>query len=197
MIQVSHVTYGFLVESGKQNWVKPRLDKVNAKGIGTMRTYWLHLNARRNSVSASQNDTSNDDTSTGNLGDSASKNLDLATSHVPTSTSKQSKSERKAAALKEGRMVDWMCDLFHDQIRKVMAMRKANAKTYKARYTRDENKTSLDEVAEVIYLPRFNETSGARDVSKVHVGPTVYRQLHEYISIIASHYHANPFHNCK
>ena len=40
-IQVSQATYDILLGSGKMSWLKPREEKIVAKGKGEMQTYWL------------------------------------------------------------------------------------------------------------------------------------------------------------
>ena len=42
-IQVSQETANLLCEAGKENWLKPREDKILAKGKGDMQTFWLKV----------------------------------------------------------------------------------------------------------------------------------------------------------
>ena len=42
-IQVSEATADLLIKAGKQHWVTPRGDKVEAKGKGLMQTYWVDV----------------------------------------------------------------------------------------------------------------------------------------------------------
>jgi hypothetical protein len=114
------------------------------------------------------------------------------------SFSPEEKAAKKEAARKQDRLVDWMVELFTDHIRKIVAMRNPNRKERPApQYRRQEGKTSLDEVAEVIVLPRFDERShsGYTNPKEIDISDDVTKQLHHYISIIASHYRDNPFHN--
>lgn len=192
MIQCSRVTYGLLVEAGKQAWLKPRSDAVKAKGKGTMRTFWLHLNTRSRASSLNSGE---DAGSTGKLmRNDSMNNLDM---HEPANVARRARADARLAARKQARLVDWMCDLFHDHIRQIMATRKRQpSKPANAKYVPRENTTALDEVAEVIFLPQFDEHAEDQKSKKdVDVGPVVMGQLHKYISIIASHYHDNPFHN--
>lgn len=48
-IQVSRATAELLMDAGKDNWVQPREDLVNAKGKGMVQTYWVF--PRSNSMS--------------------------------------------------------------------------------------------------------------------------------------------------
>jgi hypothetical protein len=64
-------------------------------------------------------------------------------------------------------------------------------------YTPSEGKTCLDEVTEVIRLPKFEAKAAAigDEYKKVQISETVKAQLREYVSIIASSYRNNSFHN--
>jgi hypothetical protein len=64
-------------------------------------------------------------------------------------------------------------------------------------YSPSEGKTCLDEVTEVIRLPKFEAKAAAigDEYKKVQISETVKAQLHEYVSIIASSYRNNSFHN--
>jgi Adenylate and Guanylate cyclase catalytic domain len=42
-IHMSQATANLLTEAGKRHWIYPRVDLVNAKGKGTMQTYWVNL----------------------------------------------------------------------------------------------------------------------------------------------------------
>eukprot|EP00934_Nitzschia_sp_Nitz4_P002708 Nitzschia sp. Nitz4//scaffold42_size132992//119267//129070//NITZ4_003422-RA/size132992-processed-gene-0.49-mRNA-1//-1//CDS//3329551787//2698//frame0 len=43
-VQLSQETGALLTEAGKKEWIVPREDEVQAKGKGSLRTYWLELN---------------------------------------------------------------------------------------------------------------------------------------------------------
>jgi hypothetical protein len=64
-------------------------------------------------------------------------------------------------------------------------------------YFPPEGKTCLDEVTEVIKLPKFDAKLAALENNKkeVEISSEVSSQLREYVSVIASMYHDNPFHN--
>ena len=40
-VQISQATADILIHSKKSHWLAPRIDEVNAKGIGKVRTYWV------------------------------------------------------------------------------------------------------------------------------------------------------------
>jgi hypothetical protein len=90
-----------------------------------------------------------------------------------------------------------MADMFTEHIKKHIAMRKTKTAVSDMRYKPEEGKTSLDEVAEVISLPRFCEKTfaAADDFRQVSIAAPVLKELREYVAIIASRYNDNPFHN--
>jgi hypothetical protein len=53
----------------------------------------------------------------------------------------------------------------------------------------------LDEVTEVLVLPKFDEKATKVNVKLDDLSPAVISQLRDYATIIASKYQDNPFHN--
>jgi hypothetical protein len=190
-IQISSTTHALLIESGKENWVKPRADAVHAKGKGNLRTFWLDPSAKKGS--------SRDSSSvSGDMSDTQESSSNVAgAAMVQAPSVSRRKKQAVDAVMKESRLVDWIVDMLHEHIRKLVALRKSHSSGADVKYTPPEGRTSLDEVAEVIYLPSFNEKSFAEaaDHRQVTIGPQVLRELKEFVAIIASHYHDNPFHN--
>ena len=45
-IQLSQETADLLVSAGKERWIRPRDDRVQAKGKGILQTYWLAYSGR-------------------------------------------------------------------------------------------------------------------------------------------------------
>lgn len=79
-IQVSQSTAELLVAAGKQDWVTPREDKIEAKGKGWLQTYWVNIdvassagtgsNPRTASTNGSMSN-AQEDTRVGAVGDQA------------------------------------------------------------------------------------------------------------------------------
>ena len=69
-------------------------------------------------------------------------------------------------------------------------MRKVKKGDEAVKYLPPKGRTSLDEVAEVILLPRFCETrfAEAEDHRQVVLDAQVVKELREYVTIIASRY---------
>ena len=191
-IQVSESTYFLLIEAGKNQWVKPRSDAVIAKGKGSLRTYWLDPKAKSGSSTAGSSVSGAESSET-------SSHVNLPNGQVPPQITSLRQQKSAEAAMKHERLVNWIVDMLHEHIRKVVAMRKpkSRSKSFKAVFTPNPNQTSLDEVAEVIYLPRFCEKNfaEAQNANDIDIGDDARAQLKEYVSTIASMYRDNPFHN--
>jgi len=61
----------------------------------------------------------------------------------------------------------------------------------------EEGKTTIDEVAEIITLPKFNAKAAAKqeDPDSIQLPRQIVDQLYDYVSNIAAIYNDNPFHN--
>jgi hypothetical protein len=54
----------------------------------------------------------------------------------------------------------------------------------------------MKEVVEIIVLPEYKETSQERNnTDHVKIDTIVKTQLHQFIAVVASMHHDNPFHN--
>lgn len=105
---------------------------------------------------------------------------------------------------KDTRLVTWIVDLLHENIQKVIAMRKSiktNSTPVEIKNVAYHNPshgiTSMDEVQDVLATPEFCERAfnEQEDYRSVQVSPKAMAQLHELITTIAGMYHKNPFHS--
>ena len=69
-IQVSQTTADYLVAKGKQRWLRPRSDLVNAKGKGVLQTYFVDPGTRPESVHTWNHDHNTNSVSTDDKDDS-------------------------------------------------------------------------------------------------------------------------------
>lgn len=114
-----------------------------------------------------------------------------------------SEAEVVGGSLLQRRMVDWVVEVLQQYVRQVLAWRRSKAKSKYAAsgggntFSFIKEGSKLDEVAEVIILPEFdaNAAKMASDFRKVKIDQVVTEQLRKYVSVIASMYHNNPFHN--
>jgi hypothetical protein len=193
-IQASHATYELLVAAGKASWAEPRVDSVHAKGKGVLRTFWITIHEAKAGTTSSTS------------GSSISNDNMVVTARVPSSPTKlipvvkgnNFKPMPQAAKMKEERLVGWLVDLMCEHLRKLLAQRKLKSASATVPYVPKASvQTSLDEVAEVIHLPRFCEKTfkESDDCQNVKFDPQVLSELTTYVATIASHYQDNPFHN--
>lgn len=99
------------------------------------------------------------------------------------------------------RLVDWNVDLLYGHLKAIVANRIAAGNPPQCVKGLEHNirkdMTVLDEVTEIITLPQFNPNAVASriDPSVVELEPEVVVQLRDYVTVIASMYRPNPFHN--
>jgi hypothetical protein len=194
---------------GKGHWFTPRGDKVTAKGKGELETFWLK-NIRggegRDAVD------SNSDQSGGSpVNDDAAQNEQAIESEMGKCSS-QTAIERKMQAShdknKLDRLVNWNVDVLLSLLRQVAKQRHQfgtkpdsvdKIKKLEDKFSvpvHDSGRTTLDEVVEIIELPRFNASAGVGGTGVVvDLEGEVQDQLREYVRTIASMYNENPFHN--
>lgn len=176
---MSQSTANLLVSAGKANWLRARKDKVQAKGKGLLSTYWLNLVAKRRSSTSSVESASSD-------------------SRVDVMALYRLRSKDSSHLVKQNRHVDWICELLQEQIRKVVVVTSTLEKPGNdIMYHSIEGKTALDEVAEVICLPKFNPANVAKacDHCSVELGAVLCQELRQFVTKIAEGYHDTPFHN--
>ena len=175
-IQLSNVTAKLLEEAGKSQWLKQREDIVVAKGKGAVNTFWLECESSQ-SIAVKVKNTKYSQTDI----DSTAPDLALDKAYE--------------------RLVDWNAETLLSLTKKVVARRKNSRKAIQqpkecARVqTVSHEKTFLDEVQEIITLPKFSAQVAETDASEVEVDPQVASQLKNYVIAVASTYRNNPFHN--
>jgi hypothetical protein len=169
-----------LTIAGKGHWLTPRADTVNAKGKGVLQTYWLRTQSKQKAGSVASSG-----------GTHSSDNEGMVDAAVPMNADAES-------LLKRDRKVDWMTELLSEYLKQILAKRVVTPSS-KGRQTFQisEDLIGINEVVEAIMLPRFdaNKETSESDWHDVTIDPAVLSQLREYVSIIASMYRNNPFHN--
>ena len=181
-IQASHVTAALLQETGKGHWLRPRTDKIEAKGKGIMKTFWVNPTNKKSSTADSSMSATADTTEDEEgaqpemLGDDVVKPLNQ-------------------------RLVAWMVDLLMDDIKKVVHSQKLlgirEQEGEKEQYIRTEGTTFLDEVQAKITMPAYDArvAEHMEGYTDIEIPQAVYNELYEYVNVIASMYRNNPFHN--
>jgi Adenylate and Guanylate cyclase catalytic domain len=175
-IQCSSSTAQLLVDGGKSNWVKPRKEPVAAKGKGLLSTFWvMPFEGKRGSGDSTQ---------------TAASGLSMWV--MP---------EASENIIKRERLVDWICELLQEQIKKILLTRAKTTGSQKnfdrVTFTPKEGTTVLDEVTEVITLPAFDPrlAKETREYHSIEMSMEAKSQLRELVSQISMLYPNNPFHN--
>mmetsp|Transcript_1046 Transcript_1046/g.2212 ORF Transcript_1046/g.2212 Transcript_1046/m.2212 type:complete len:1145 (-) Transcript_1046:169-3603(-) len=186
MIHISQSTAELLQEAGKGHWIIPREDKVVAKGKGELITYWMKIQNNTNIKSGAKLETS-----------SSSGNRDLSTSYLDATEESSSKDETRR------RLIDWNVEMFKGLLTSIHASRRQVSPTngcsnelgkleslYMATGT-----FPFDEVQEAIKFPSFEAKAHAIEEGDLILDDKVVDQLRQYVTVVASLYNENSFHN--
>ena len=193
-IHVSQETANLLVAASKTHWISKREGTIEAKGKGRMQTYWVDTNSAASSNSSKLSSGSSIDTSEDLYSSIHDEDLSL-----PSRTSRQ---------------INWIVQEMSKLLRQVVARREAKRLTAKLdeeeeknqeeedlpKFTRDPNQLVLEEIAEVIKLPKFSARAAKKQYeieSEIVLGEDVEKQLRAYVTNLAYMYsqRENPFHN--
>ncbi|KAL7569354.1 hypothetical protein ACA910_010443 [Epithemia clementina (nom. ined.)] len=180
-IHISQSTADLLIKAGKSHWVTKRDGEVEAKGKGRIQTFWVEPKTRGHTPSSGH--------------DSA----DEVNHHVQVVDDKTQ------------RLVEWNVEIMVKLLRQIVARREGceilvGRKSWKTTVL-DREKweeeiggnggTVLDEVKEVIMLPKFDHAvaKASRTAKPIELSLTVLAQLRDYITFVATMYTDKPFHN--
>jgi hypothetical protein len=196
-IQISQDTAELLISAGKVAWITKRDEKVVAKGKGEMQTYWL---------------------SPGEQGSDKASSHETASSHSESNASERGDLEAEGTADgqvvmksvavnagKQKRLIEWNVDVLLRLLKQIVARRRAcglsehgsNCVESKVQFV-EPGKTVIDEVREIIVLPKFNAKAATKheDPDSIVLPGEVVEQMYDYVANIASIYNdSNPFHN--
>lgn len=145
---------------------------INVKGKGVLESFWLDLAKTRETGS----------------GTASGVSLESVDSPTPSTAFH---SIMTVDAQKQDRLVNWMTDLFVRRMESIVA-RQDPQKVGKCGpsslvYKVPEGKTSLDEVAEVIKMPKFDAAAEKRSKARgtVKIPKDVVDQLHDIVQELA------------
>jgi hypothetical protein len=171
-IHLSESTAQLLVAAGKPHWIQPREDRVEAKGKGLMKTYWVDL--QNVNKKAKQPPVSR---------------LDLSEQSAFTVPEQQ----------KNERLVSWNTAVLKNMLGNIVASRRDTPKGDSAPVLfRPEGTTVLDEVKEIIELPDFEGKASKKNHSRhanVELDVRACSELRDYVAAISQSYRGNPFHS--
>jgi hypothetical protein len=200
-VHLSEQTANLLIAAGKAKWVEKREGVIVAKGKGEMQTYWLSSKTQTpvGSISSRTEGSGNESSQMGNVPSIGTSTKDWGQTPLVSDGVALMSSQVE-------RLVGWNAETMIQLLQQIVASRmSAAAVTNKQSSLVAETlstdisagATVLDEVAEIITLPKFNANPGSKhvDPASVDLGRTVKRQVHEYVSFVADVYQKNPFHN--
>jgi hypothetical protein len=199
-IQISFETSTLLANAGKSNWFVPRQEVVQDNLNGTIATYWLRV------ANSSHDDARSQHSNEKNISIVPDTIIGLAFPADPDAPNV----ELRQANDKILRLIDWNLDVLmrvlqQIAVRRNTARRRCSTDTiistaFRSKDEEDDsqprNGTVLEQVAEIIHLPKFDREVILREkgVDSIEVPPEVEEQLRSYLSRIASMYRSNP---CK
>jgi hypothetical protein len=186
-IHVSQETADLLSKAGKGHWIKPRDEKIVAKGKGELTTFWVNVRTAATSSNADS---------------SSSSNIDLMKpdKELPTVPTPEQECV-SAIGPKTVRLVDWNVDLFMRLLRNLQARRlstgKAKTSSRNLHLSRKYGTVVMDELKEIIALPKFDAKALEKetDPKLLILAPQIEEEVRDYVTTIAIMYRDNPFHS--
>jgi 3'5'-cyclic nucleotide phosphodiesterase/Adenylate and Guanylate cyclase catalytic domain len=182
-IQVSQKTADLLRALGKEGWLTQREDLVEAKGKGSLVTYWLKPSMVNTIASGTSSGTEQRDCSSKII--TNDRKFNVITSSDNTS-----------------RLVDWNVGVFRDLLLRLLASRGTSASTNMDAPIREKvvevEGHPIDEISEILEIPRLMRKHSVDHNVENHdlkLNDMVETQLRDFIRTVAHLYKSNPFHN--
>eukprot|EP00980_Cylindrotheca_fusiformis_P024587 scaffold12118_cov138-Cylindrotheca_fusiformis.AAC.4 len=200
-IHLSEETAELLTHAGKGNWLRKRDQLVNAKGKGTLQTYWL-LTKEEAELEAMQAPNGDLDDGGGSEFSSLPNEITQASLNLKENTYADIEA---LLSRKTRRLCEWNVDVLVRLLKRIVAHRNASSRNYKdydTELTRRENQIRsrfmvLDELVEILPLPGFDPRVYKKQQKEddVVLPEAVVEQIRLYVACIAAMYRDNPFHN--
>ena len=215
-IHLSQTTANLLIDGGHKRWITKRDAKIYTEEKGDLETYWLTRGVKdlggfdgcTSSVAYSDfmsmvSELDNDDYDL--LADGRLRWIEWNVD-VLSRVLKQILAQREVASTVDEavRSVRSIASITHKSVRHTSELSLNDSSYHKSRRDSFSSQLSqpdampLDEVAEIIELPAFDKKAAKRqrdNSSKKALEPMVMSQLKEYVTMVASMYRENPFHN--
>ena len=198
-IHLSEASANLIRGAGKGHWVTERSDKVEAKGKGTMQTFWLQPKSVCLAATASSSDVTSEAQSEDMNRQSSENAREAAVGSAASNETTNGISE------KQKRLVTWNVDILSRILRNIVAHRHNTEAENDSRGVlrsleqayQTKSEPVFDEIVEIIQLPEYKQLSVSEemDANSVELDSLVLNQLEEYVMTIAAMYHDNPFHN--
>lgn len=180
-IHVSAETAKLLENRGKGHWLKPRETSIVAKGKGTLQTYWVTPKVADNSSTMS--------------GSQEAKSADFGSEFLASSGSLA----KRRLDMNLQRIVEWNTELLLKLLKRVVARRLSTKQESRSLpptgIKRVQGATVIDEVTEIVKLPKFKASKNPVSADTIELGGAVEDQLEDYVANVALMYRNNPFHS--
>jgi Adenylate and Guanylate cyclase catalytic domain len=194
-VHISQETAQLLIDAGKENWIRKRDDAVEARGKGTLSTYWLQSisNLTVNDLWASSNGKADRK--------SIGRSQQWENSEVDWSLVELDLDEKRYHPHyddKAQRLIEWNTDVLSRLLRQIISRRNvyeqqgistiSDPDDEDLKVSCVQQSTVLDEVTEIIHLPDFDRkiAKDQQDPDDIELGDEVERQLKEYILSIST-----------
>lgn len=196
MIQLSKQTADKIMEHNKGHWIRPRDEKVTAKGKGDLSTFWLQTYSNSQESSGIHSETEWTE---------AVEGLEMLPQEVggelQRTISQQMMEDATATHITEAekrqRLVEWNADLLIRLLQAIIARRQARGSKADnwndieqiEDSFREREALVMEEVVEVIEMPNFSQAR--RPPGSVELSPVVIQQVKVYVENLSYMYRDN------
>jgi hypothetical protein len=186
-IQVSQETADLVIAYGKSHWLVQREEKIQAKGKGTMQTFFLDTNKMSKPYTSSPRSTC----SASEMSVASGYDVDVAEIEKKRNRSAEWTVEIMAHHLKAMINARKEKKIKPDPREKIGELELASISSFGI-----DNKSAIDEVAQAIIFPEYKlGWKGTKTADFTELDTVVLDELRNYVQTIASLYNENPFHN--
>jgi len=184
-IQVSNSTANLLIASGKEHWITKREDMVQAKGKGSVQTYWIKRTLPPGEDRDDNSDSSDSDKK------SSSKTFISMDGDLSGDDNVKNRIRKT--------LIEWQVELLSRLLKRIVAKRSSydNEVQHSFDAFGSEKTMPRDEIAEEVKMPSFNSRTSIQIASSQYtqLPSEVLDQLEDFVTSIAFLYRDNSFHN--
>lgn len=204
-IQVSEYTADLLMQKGKSNWIKKRLEKIDVKGKGSMQTFWVLSRAESRQKQMRRklkNPIPSEDMAT--IDESLDKSEKSVESFMEGEDDFGFHMDSTRMLTKTQRLVEWNVQILSDLLQKIVAARSFDSKRVVSKKALSalegsigSDGTVLEEFQPIIELKRFgiDDLAQRANPNVIDLGTEVKKELRDFLGEISKMYRDNAFHN--
>lgn len=194
-VHISEATAKLLMGAGKEHWITSRDDAVFVKGKGTLKTYWVNIS----DISLPSGPSVKDNETINGYGEEESPNgvdllaVEAEQAHAPKDADQINKE-------KVDRLICWSVETLENILVRIHLAR-ANDST-DPRQSEDfeymshiPSRAPLREQKDSIKLLGDNDHAAANQGGEIKLQACISEQLKSFVTVLASLYPDNPFHN--